>query len=176
VALFASVLFYPPLYFWAKGRLSVDEEKWYKFHRKSDQAIEYRRAALGMLLYPVTYSFIVLPLSVARWDNSASSAATFFGVTMFNLSGAINVFLFLTLKPDLLLFSRRDELEGPDHRPDVELVPQSPNSPGGSPFLPDEAKLQPSPQPSTSALADEDSKSAALSRAGSRLTPNPGPY
>jgi len=29
----------------------------------------------------------------------------FFGLTMFNLSSAINVFLFLTIRPQLLLFA-----------------------------------------------------------------------
>ena len=51
IALFASIILYIPLYFWAEGYWSVDEE--YKFHRRNaDQRVEYaqRRAALGMLL------------------------------------------------------------------------------------------------------------------------------
>jgi len=32
IALFAYVVMYIPLHFWMKGHLSVDEEKWYKFH------------------------------------------------------------------------------------------------------------------------------------------------
>jgi len=39
-------------------------------------------------------------------------AAIFFGVSMFNLSGAINVLLFLIIRPRLLLFPRPKELEG----------------------------------------------------------------
>ena len=58
LALFASVLFYIPLYFWKEGRLSVDENTWYKFkfykHKPHNfkQGAEYahRRAAWGMLL------------------------------------------------------------------------------------------------------------------------------
>ena len=53
LALFTSVILYIPLYFWTEGRLSVDDEKWYKFHtRNFKQGVEYaqRRAALGMLL------------------------------------------------------------------------------------------------------------------------------
>lgn len=53
VALFCSALLYIPLYFWTEGRLSVDEEKWYKFRTSNvNQGVEYaqRRAALGMLL------------------------------------------------------------------------------------------------------------------------------
>ncbi len=42
---------YIPLYFWTKGRLSVDPEKWYKFRlSESDDGYPQRRAALGMLL------------------------------------------------------------------------------------------------------------------------------
>ena len=51
VALFASAILYIPLYFWAEGYWSVDEE--YKFHWSDpDQRVGYaqRRAALGMLL------------------------------------------------------------------------------------------------------------------------------
>jgi hypothetical protein len=53
IALFTSVVLYIPLYFWAEGLLSVDEESWYKFHMLDpDQRVRYaqRRAALGMLL------------------------------------------------------------------------------------------------------------------------------
>ena len=52
-ALFASVMMYIPLYFWAKGRLSVDEEKWYKFHfKKPDDRLKLpeRLRALRFLL------------------------------------------------------------------------------------------------------------------------------
>ena len=42
---------YIPLYFWMKGRLSTDPEKWYKFRlTESDDEYQQRRAALGMLL------------------------------------------------------------------------------------------------------------------------------
>ena len=59
--------------------------------------------------YPLAYSFVVLPLSVARWllftHHDVPSAATFFGDSMFHLSGAINVLLFLIIRPKLLLFT-----------------------------------------------------------------------
>ncbi|KAN0138425.1 hypothetical protein V8E53_003888 [Lactarius tabidus] len=111
--LFASVIMYIPLYFWTKGRLSIDPEKWYKFRlsseSESDDGYQMRRAALGMLFYPLAYSLVVLPLTIARWSlfnhKKVSSAATFFGVSVFNLSGAINVILFLIVRPQLLLFS-----------------------------------------------------------------------
>lgn len=51
IALFATVVLYVPVYLWMKGRLSVDDEKWYIF-RLQDSGVEYsrRRATLGMLL------------------------------------------------------------------------------------------------------------------------------
>ena len=121
---------YIPLYFWAEGRLSVDKEKWYKFRTyKADVEYSQRRAALRLLLwaitfpvaipahnlfsYPLAYSLVVLPVSIARWSSfnhkSVSSAATFFAVSMHDLSGAINVFLFLVVRPQLLLFTPPEE-------------------------------------------------------------------
>jgi len=118
LAFFATVILYIPLYFWAEGRLDVDEEKWYKFRVSNlNQRVEYtqRRAALGMLLYPLAYSVVVLPISVTRWSQFSGrhvpSAATFFGVSTYKLSGAINVFLLLTVRPKLLLLIRPDKDE-----------------------------------------------------------------
>ena len=54
---------------------------------------------------------MVLPHSITRWSlfnyKRVSSQATFFGVSVFNLSGAINVLLILIVRPasELLLFS-----------------------------------------------------------------------
>ena len=59
--------------------------------------------------YPLAYSIVVLPLSIARWlmysHHNVPSAAMFFGLTTFNLSGAINVLLFLIIRPHILLFT-----------------------------------------------------------------------
>ncbi|KAN0130873.1 hypothetical protein V8E53_011251 [Lactarius tabidus] len=90
IALFASVGLNIPLYIWAKG-LSVDLRR--------------------MLFYPLAYSIIVLPISITRWSSFSNSknvpsAATFFSVSIFNLSGAINVLLFWVVRPQLLLFPR----------------------------------------------------------------------
>jgi hypothetical protein len=56
---------------------------------------------------------MVLPLSVTRWllftNKKVPTAATFFAVSLFNLSGAINVLLFLIVRPSLLLFSPPEE-------------------------------------------------------------------
>ncbi|KAH9052528.1 hypothetical protein EDB87DRAFT_1570446 [Lactarius vividus] len=116
IALFASVVMYVPLHFWMKGHFSVDGEKWYKFRPvKSDVEYSERRATLGILFYPLAYTLMVIPLSVARWlhfgHKSVPSAATFFGLTMFHLSGAINVLLFLIVRPRLLLFTPPEEAQ-----------------------------------------------------------------
>jgi len=111
ISLFASVIMYIPLYLWAEGRLSVDKEKWYKFHLNSDYMVGYleRRAALGMLFYPIAHSLAVLPLTVARWaqysDKDLPSVALFFGSSAYNLSGTFDVLLFFVIRPQLLLFS-----------------------------------------------------------------------
>ncbi|KAI9442154.1 hypothetical protein H4582DRAFT_2072711 [Lactarius indigo] len=131
IALFASVIMYLPLYFWTKGRLSVDSDKWYKFRFGESDGD-----------YPLAYSLMVLPLTIARWSlfshKKVSSAATFFGVSMFNLSGAINVLLFLTVRPQLLLFSPPEEFS----ERDVELY----HSDTGSATFPDTAKYNHIPQ------------------------------
>lgn len=77
---------------------------------------------------------------------------------MYNLSGAINVLLFLVVRPQLLLFPRPDEL--PEQ--EMELAPQA----AGSTIFSEPAKLQHSPEATSAALGDEDFRnSAGLARA-----------
>jgi len=94
MAWFTSVIVFIPLYFWARSRTT-------------------KRAALGMLRYPLAYSIILLPISIARWvdfrGGHVPSVVIFFSVSLFNLSGAINVLLFLIMRPQLLLFSPPEE-------------------------------------------------------------------
>ncbi|KAI9442147.1 hypothetical protein H4582DRAFT_1926706 [Lactarius indigo] len=175
IALFVSVIMYIPLYFWTKGRLSVDSEKWYKFRLKeSDDGYTRRRSALGMLSYPLAYSIVVLPVSITRWlvfsnkNKKVPSAAAFFAVSMFNLSGAINVLLFLIVRPGLLLFSPPEEFGEPEG---VE----NDNPTIGSTIFPDTPKYSHSPQPTGMGLADDaawnltaDGNNVALSRIDSR--------
>ncbi|KAI0276651.1 hypothetical protein BGY98DRAFT_1167349 [Russula aff. rugulosa BPL654] len=161
IALFASVVLYIPLYFWAEGFWSVDEG--YNFHWSSaDKRVGYaqRRATLGMLLYrsssyPVAYSLVILPLTIARNvqfnHHNVPSAATFFGVSIFYLSGAINVLLFLIIRPRLLLFPRPKQL---DER-EIQLAPQEDTGAANSS---DTEKPQGSPDPTLAALGDGGSK------------------
>jgi len=80
---------------------------------------------------------------------------------MFHLSGAINVLLFLIIRPELLLFPRPELLP----EPEMELAPQ-----GTSPaILSDAENFQNSPEPTSVELGDKDSRnSAAVSRISSR--------
>ncbi|KAH9048658.1 hypothetical protein EDB83DRAFT_2632661 [Lactarius deliciosus] len=125
IALFASVVMYVPLHFWMKGHLSVDGEKWYKF-RLVKSEVEYSRGERRwgsfsdkLSSYPLAYTIMVIPLSISRWlhfsHKGVPSAATFFGLMMFNLSGALNVLLFLIVRPRLLLFTPP---EGVQPKPD----------------------------------------------------------
>lgn len=152
IALFATMVMYVPVHLWMKGRLSVDDEKWYKFHlEKSEVEYSERRATLGILFYPLAYSLVVIPLSVSRWllfsHKNVPSAATFFGIIMFNLSGAINVLLFLIVRPHLLLFTSPEELG----EPNLELA----NLNTGSVTFPDMANYEHSPQPTGTGVLDD---------------------
>ena len=64
---------------------------------------------------PLAYSLVVLPLSVVRWSQfshkDVPSAATFFGISVYNLSGAINVLLLLLVRPRILLFIPPEPVE-----------------------------------------------------------------
>ncbi|KAF8263589.1 hypothetical protein EI94DRAFT_1740602 [Lactarius quietus] len=100
IALFATAVMYVPVHFWVKGELSVDDKKWYKFRRvKSDVEDSQRRATLGFFLYPLAYSLLVIPLSISQ----RAFGGYLFGIIMFNLSGALNVLLFLKVRPHRLL-------------------------------------------------------------------------
>ena len=105
--------------------------------------------------YPLTYSLVVLPLSVTRWSHFSGrhvpSAATFFGVSMYKLSGAINVFLLLTVRPRLLLLIRPDQ-DGLGES-ETELPHQNSQSAGDA-NPPETANYQHSSMPTTTALAD----------------------
>jgi hypothetical protein len=109
--------------------------------------------------YPLTYSLIVLPLTVARWllfsHHHVPSAATFFAFSTFHLSGAINVLLFLITRPELLLFPRPEELGGQE----IQLTP-APQGTGPASFS-STSKFQHSPEPTSVALGDEGPRDSA---------------
>ena len=73
---------------------------------------------------------------------------------MFYLSGAINVLLFLSIRPGLLLFLRP---EGLDEREEIQLTLQG----TGPAILPDKENFQHSPESTSAALGDGRSRDIA---------------
>ncbi|KAI5120663.1 hypothetical protein M0805_008000 [Coniferiporia weirii] len=124
LTLFVSIFVYVPLFLWGNGYLKVDKTHWWKVScRLQPKALSEEENArdrppslsLAILGYPVLYSILILPLSVARWitfsgSSPEPSAATFAAVFIFGLSGAANVLLLLTTRPNLLLFDSEPEL------------------------------------------------------------------
>jgi hypothetical protein len=102
--------------------------------------------------YPLAFAFIVLPITIARWsafnNKHVSSAATFFSVFVFNLSGAVNVLLFLGVRPQLLLFTPPEGFREP-----VAVDIGSPTA--GSAILNDPAGYNYSPQPTGTGIVDD---------------------
>ena len=99
--------------------------------------------------YPLAHFLMMGPLSICLWLQSnhknVPSAATFFGMIMFNLSGAINVLLFLIVRPHLLLFTPPEGL--------VKPIVQLANPTTSSVLLPDVHNH--SPQPTGAELTDD---------------------
>jgi len=122
-SLFTSCFLYIPLYLWMRGNLVFHESKWYSwsFQQTSSDANtrSVRRKALVMLLYPIVYCVCILPLSVVRWisfeaenkptGDSVPPPWTLTVITVFGLSGFLNVILVLTTKPNLSLFGQHQE-------------------------------------------------------------------
>jgi hypothetical protein len=67
--------------------------------------------------YPIAYAIVIVPVSITRWigfkqeiageEDHVSSAAKLFAITIFALSGLVNVLLFLITRPNLLLFGEQ---------------------------------------------------------------------
>ena len=110
----------------------------------------------------MAYSLVILPDTTARYlqfnHHHVSLGASFFANTMFNLSGALDVILFLIIRPELLLFSRPRVLD------EQEILLTSAPQGTGPAIISDREKLQHSPEPSTSAV---------LGDGGSNDTPTP---
>ncbi|TFY64241.1 hypothetical protein EVG20_g6012 [Dentipellis fragilis] len=134
ITLGTSIVVYIPLFLWSQGIMSVDEHRWWRFHmhplRKAQDFEPRRRFALSMLAYPLSYSVLVLPLSIVRWltfntGGSVPSAATFVVITLYGLSGMVNVLLLLLTRPRLLLFSEPLPTTSPIRAP----LPEPPRPP-----------------------------------------------
>ncbi|KAJ6594294.1 hypothetical protein B0H19DRAFT_1094861 [Mycena capillaripes] len=133
VTLAVSLCAYLTLFLWARGNITVNEERWWacSFHRSPKPSKTRnskananghttdaygnarptpRRAAYAMIAYPACYCVLILPLSVVRWlaftrgSTSIPSAATFGVISLYGLSGVINVALLLYTRPNSVLF------------------------------------------------------------------------
>ncbi|KAG8857234.1 hypothetical protein FRB96_005909 [Tulasnella sp. 330] len=143
-----NVVAYPFLFFTLRGNIEVDPTNWrrIRFRRrggdgifgqvispgrtsrpisKDEESVRIlkmrNKEAMKMFWYPLSYTILVLPLSITRWstfrskDQSATPVKDMSIVTtsavlfVFGLSGLVNVLLFLFTRPNLLLFNiRRD--------------------------------------------------------------------
>ncbi|KAK0213163.1 hypothetical protein DFS33DRAFT_101077 [Desarmillaria ectypa] len=113
-----SFLVYIPLFLWSRGNIAFDDMSWWKFtfHSRLDEPESLedkarRRNSLNLIAYPVVYSILVLPLSVVRWitfsgKNQLGSAANLIVISIYGLSGMMNVILLLVTRPNSMLFGR----------------------------------------------------------------------
>ncbi|KZT38160.1 hypothetical protein SISSUDRAFT_1062185 [Sistotremastrum suecicum HHB10207 ss-3] len=119
IAALVSILLYVPLFFVIRGNLDIDEDRWWKlrFTRDADQADS--ALSFQMLLYPMAYSVLVIPLSVCRWfqfsHHEISTAARFGPFTLFSLMGLVNVILLRLLRPDVLMMGREENRLEEEH-------------------------------------------------------------
>lgn len=119
MALMVSVLTYVPLFFWSLRFIKDKEQK---------------RIAFVMLIYPVVYSVLVIPLSVVRWIQFAQEAkgpshvpfsATLSVEALFNLAGVIDVVVFFTTRRGLLLFGDDEDAEMREKRDTASSADES---------------------------------------------------
>ena len=128
-AALSSIFFYTLLFFRLRGNIQVDPQDWkrirIRLHPRSrvpDDPFHDApftaacREAMTMIWYPICYTILVLPLSIVRWRTFRSPtqqtvqtpfAVTAVVVTIFGLSGVINVALIMLTRRNLLLFGER---------------------------------------------------------------------
>lgn len=110
---------YIPLVFIVRGNIDIHPQKWWKIrirlNRKDsvddeDEEDEDEGTIYLMLLCPIIYSVLVVPLSILRWiefkNVVISDQATFAVYTLFSLMGLANVLMLKYLRPDMLLMGR----------------------------------------------------------------------
>jgi len=118
IATLASIVLYIPLFFIMKGTLDMDTSsgRGLRIRRKAGVAPHLAgEAHLKVLLYPVAYTVLVLPLSVVRWINFETDnlpfGALFAVSTLFQLTGLVNVILFLGFRGSVTLLSSPEDDE-----------------------------------------------------------------
>lgn len=146
ITLFFSLLAYIPLFFWSRGNITVSEETWWKFSIHRTANVEdpggRRMTSLTMIAYPLVYSILVLPLSVVRWVgfvqerggrlSHIASSATLTVVTIYGLSGAMNVVLLFVTRPNSLLFGHTQVYDTDGRAPSPSSSNTSPTPKGSN--------------------------------------------
>ncbi|KAG8942501.1 hypothetical protein FRC03_003141 [Tulasnella sp. 419] len=117
-----NIALYIPLFLSLRGNLVIepiaDSRQWWRFsiHWRSVRADDTRvgikgrsgKTAKKMLIYPIAYTSLILPLSIPRWADPYgqrwSPEVQWFGAFVFSFSGLVNVVLYLTTRPSLFPF------------------------------------------------------------------------
>jgi hypothetical protein len=130
-AALSSIFLYTLLFFRLRGNIQVDPQNWKRIrirlhpHSLPDEfsflnapapSTAAGREAMAMIWYPICYTVLVLPLSIARWcafhppktkPDEMPFAVTAVVIAMFGLSGVVNVVLIMLTRRNLLLFGQR---------------------------------------------------------------------
>jgi len=116
IAALASIVLYIPLFFIMKGTVDIDTSgRRLRIRRKEGVASHLAGdAQYKVLLYPVAYTILVLPLSIVRWINFQTDvnipfSALFAVSTIFQLTGLVNVILFLGFRGSVTLLSSSED-------------------------------------------------------------------
>ena len=123
-AALSSIFFYTLLFFRLRGNIQVDPQDWKRIRVRlhpSSHVLDAPftgtcREAMAMIWYPICYTILVLPLSIVRWRTFRAPgqqqlqtpfAVTAVVITIFGLSGVVNVVLIMLTRRNLLLFGQR---------------------------------------------------------------------
>ncbi|KZS94082.1 hypothetical protein SISNIDRAFT_57650 [Sistotremastrum niveocremeum HHB9708] len=111
IAALESFVLYVPLFFILLQGTEAGGRKWWQLMFLSntdseDEVDDVRAASFKMLLFPFTYSVLVVPLSVCRWvlfrhPHAVPSQATFAVYSLFSLMGLVDVLLLINMRRDL---------------------------------------------------------------------------
>ncbi|KZT41646.1 hypothetical protein SISSUDRAFT_1031001 [Sistotremastrum suecicum HHB10207 ss-3] len=114
IAALESFALYVPLFFILLSGTAAGQRRWWELIFLSntdgedniDGTDDVRAASFKMLLFPFSYSVLVVPLSVCRFisfhhPNAISSQAIFIANSLFSLTGFVDVLLLINLRRDL---------------------------------------------------------------------------
>lgn len=129
----SSVLLYVPVYLRIRGNLHVEGAGWRltTLRRPQLQRIDGRfnpvLQSRKMLLYPIVYTVLIVPISVLRWIvnftrvQHVAAPLYFLFISIFYLGGLANVLLLVFTRPNVLGFSRGAGALAAGEEPDTRL-------------------------------------------------------